>query len=107
MALMSHSTGTSKIVDNIYKDRFTHIAELKRFGASIRLNENSALIKGVDSLQPAPVMSTDIRASASLVLAALKASGRSEISRIYHLDRGYENIVEKLSNLGASIKRVN
>ena len=97
----------SKITDNIYKDRFTHIPELKRFGAIISLNENIASIEGVSSLQSAPVMSTDIRASASLVIAALKAKGKSEISRIYHLDRGYENIVDKFSSLGADIKRVN
>ena len=106
MALMTLCSGDACIVDNIYKDRFTHIAELKRFGAKISLNENKALVRGVDELQPAPVMSTDIRASASLVIAALKASGRSEISRIYHLDRGYENIVDKLNSIGADIKRV-
>jgi len=107
MALMTLSSGIALVTDNIYKDRFTHIAELKRFGATILLNQNTASIKGVDSLQSAPVMSTDIRASASLVLAALKATGKSEISRIYHLDRGYENLVEKFNSLGADIDRIN
>ena len=106
MALMTLCSGDACIVDNIYKDRFTHIAELKRFGAKISLNQNKALVTGVDELQPAPVMSTDIRASASLVIAALKANGKSEISRIYHLDRGYENLESKLKKCGASIKRV-
>ena len=107
MALMTQSSGNSNVVDNIYKDRFTHIAELKRFGARISLTQNKALIKGVSELQPAPVMSTDIRASAALLIAALRANGTSEISRIYHLDRGYEGIVEKFNNLGANIRRVN
>ena len=106
MVLMSLADGKSTITENIYKDRFTHIAELERFGAIISLNENIALIQGVKSLKSAPVMSTDIRASACLVLGALKAIGESEISRIYHLDRGYENIVNKFNQLGAKIKRV-
>ena len=87
--------------------KFTHISELERFGAIISLNENKASIEGIDYLKPAPVMSTDIRASASLVLASLEARGKSEVSRIYHLDRGYEGIVEKLKSLGADIQRVN
>jgi len=107
MALMIRAKGESEIVDNIYKDRFTHISELERFGAIISLNENKASIEGIDYLKPAPVMSTDIRASASLVLASLEARGKSEVSRIYHLDRGYEGIVEKLKSLGADIQRVN
>ena len=107
MALMTQSQGNSKITENIYKDRFTHVSELKRFGAEIKLKNNTAYIKGVKELKAAPVMSTDIRASASLVLAALKAKGKSEISRIYHLDRGYENLVNKFFRLGAQIQRVN
>ena len=106
IALMILAEGDSIIEEKIYKDRFTHIAELKRFGSKIELKENIAFIKGVEKLKAAPVMSTDIRASASLVIAALKADGISEISRIYHLDRGYENIVDKFNNLGANIKRV-
>jgi len=105
MALMALARGKSKITENIYKDRFTHIAELKRLGCMIKLEGNCAFITGVDKLKSAPVMSTDIRASASLVIAALKAEGESVISRIYHLDRGYENIVNKFGQLGANIKR--
>lgn len=107
MALMTQAEGRSIITDNIYKDRFTHISELERFGAIISLKNNSALVEGVEELRAAPVMSTDIRASASLVIAALRAKGSSEVSRIYHLDRGYEDIVDKFTKLGADIERVN
>ena len=105
MALMTQSSGRSKVLENIYHDRFAHIPELRRFGADIRLDENTAFINGKIGLKSAPVMSTDIRASASLVLAALRAEGESEISRIYHLDRGYEDIVSKFTQLGANIER--
>jgi len=105
MALMTQAKGPSMITENIYTDRFTHIAELSRFGARIHLNDNKAFLKGMDTLVAAPVMSTDIRASASLIIAALAAEGESTISRIYHIDRGYENIEKKLSLLGAEIKR--
>jgi UDP-N-acetylglucosamine 1-carboxyvinyltransferase len=106
MSLMAISRGRSTIVENVYKDRFTHIAELNRFGAKIELDQNTAYITGVKELNGAPVMSTDIRASASLIIAALSANGESEISRIYHIDRGYENIEYKLKKLGADIKRI-
>ena len=106
MALMSISKGSSSIKENIYKDRFTHISELNRFGANVTFENNVAFIKGVKSLKPAPVMSTDIRASASLILAALSANGESCISRIYHIDRGYENIELKIKALGGDIKRI-
>ena len=106
MALMSISSGESRIVENIYKDRFTHISELTRFGADICLENNQAFINGIKSLTPAPVMSTDIRASASLILAALSANGKSSISRIYHIDRGYEQIEKKIKSLGGDIARV-
>ena len=105
MALMTQANGSSVITENIYTDRFTHIPELSRFGANIRLDKNKAILKGSDRLIAAPVMSTDIRASASLILAALAAKGKSTISRIYHIDRGYENIEKKLSALGAEITR--
>ena len=105
MALMSISDGTSVIKENIYNDRFTHIAELNRFGAEISLRENIATISGVDCLYGAPVMSTDIRASASLIIAALMSNGESTISRIYHIDRGYDKIEDKLSSCGMDIKR--
>ncbi len=106
MALMSISSGDSVIKDDIYTDRFTHIAELKRFGANISLDQNIAVVKGVVSLQSAPVMSTDIRASASLIIAALSTPGKSFISRIYHIDRGYENIESRYASLGADIVRI-
>ena len=105
LALMCKANGSAKITEGIYLDRFTHVAELKRLGANIKLDNNVALVKGVNSLKGAPVMSTDIRASASLILASLAAIGKSEISRIYHIDRGYEKIEEKFKFLGADIAR--
>jgi UDP-N-acetylglucosamine 1-carboxyvinyltransferase len=107
MALLCLSKGTSIITETIFEDRFMHVGELKRLGADIRLEGNSAVINGVKELCGAPVMATDLRASASLVLAGLVARGVTEISRVYHLDRGYENMEEKLSKLGADIQRVN
>ena len=105
MALMSLADGNSTITDSIYHDRFTHIAELSRLGADIRLKHNVAEVKGKERLLGATVMSTDIRASASLILAGLAAEGQTEISRIYHIDRGYEKIEEKFQSLGAEISR--
>lgn len=98
--------GVSTITDSIYLDRFKHVPELQRLGADITVNENSAVIKGVTSLKGAKVMSTDLRASASLVLAGLAAEGVTEVLRVYHLDRGYQKIEEKLKLLGANISRV-
>lgn len=106
MALCAVADGTSVVTDTIYLDRFTHVPELARLGAQIELKGNAAVIRGVDQLQGAPVMATDIRASAALVLAALVADGETKISRIYHLDRGYEGLEQKLSALGARISRV-
>ena len=106
MALMTKAEGQSTIIEEIYKDRFSHIAELSRFGAHIQLSKNQAEIQGMDNLKGAPVMSTDIRGSASLIIAALSAEGQSSISRIYHIDRGYERIESKLSKLSADIIRV-
>ncbi len=105
MALMSKGNKTAVIIDEIYHDRFTHVAELGRLGAKITLDKNVAAVEGVKELFGAPVMSTDIRASASLILAAIAAKGRSEISRVYHIDRGYENIENKFRNLGVDIRR--
>ncbi len=105
MALMTKADGISTITEEIYPDRFTHIAELSRFGAHIQLKDNQAIIQGQDNLKGAPVMSTDIRASASLIIAALSAKGKSSISRIYHIDRGYESIEDKFRNLNADIIR--
>jgi len=105
IALMSLAHGTSAITDTIYTDRFTHVAELQRLGADIRLEGNTARVRGVEHLKGAPVMSTDLRASASLILAGLAAEGRTDLSRVYHIDRGYEHIEEKLRSLGANIRR--
>lgn len=105
MALMSTARGLSVITENIYLDRFMHVAELQRLGADIHLDHNVAVVKGVKHLNGAPVMSTDLRASASLILAGLIARGRTDISRVYHIDRGYEQIEAKLKNLGAEIWR--
>ena len=107
IALMSVANGSSIITDTIYHDRFAHVPELVRLGANISLENNVAVIRGVHRLKGARVMSTDIRASASLVIAALMAEGRSDISRIYHIDRGYEKIEEKFKSLGADISREN
>jgi len=104
-AYMSLANGIATITDSIYHDRFNHIPELIRLGASIEVINNSAVVKGVDKLKGAKVMSTDLRASASLVLAGLAAEGVTEVLRIYHLDRGYQKIEEKLRNLGADIVR--
>jgi len=106
MALCSIADGESTITDTIYVDRFTHVPELQRLGAQIELKGNQAVIRGIERLQGAPVMATDIRASAALVIAALVAEGETRISRIYHLDRGYEGLEQKLRSLGADIERV-
>ena len=106
MTLLCLSEGTSIISETVFPDRFMHVGELKRMGAQIRIEGNSAIVNGVDTLCGAPVMATDLRASASLVLAGLVAQGETEVSRIYHLDRGYERMEEKLSKLGADIQRV-
>ncbi|MBF0593468.1 MAG: UDP-N-acetylglucosamine 1-carboxyvinyltransferase [Candidatus Omnitrophica bacterium] len=105
MAMMSLSNGVSVVRDTVFPDRFMHIAELNRMGARIRREGGSAIIEGVKSLCGAPVVASDLRASAALVMAGLVARGRTEIRRVYHLDRGYENIDKKLMSLGASIKR--
>jgi len=106
MALLSVARGSSTIVDTIYHDRFTHVAELQRLGADIRVEGNTAHVHGVEALSGAPVMATDLRASAALILAGLVAGGETRVSRVYHLDRGYERLEEKLEALGASIRRV-
>ena len=105
VALMSLSESSSIVTDTVYHDRFSHIPELSRLGANIKVDKNTAFIRGVKQLVGAPVMSTDIRASASLIIAALAASGKTEISRVYHIDRGYEKIEKKFLGLGAEIMR--
>jgi UDP-N-acetylglucosamine 1-carboxyvinyltransferase len=104
-ALNTIAEGTSTVVETIFENRFMHVQELKRMGADIEIEGNTAIIRGVDKLTSAPVMATDLRASASLIIAGLVASGETEVQRIYHIDRGYENIEEKLSLLGAKIRR--
>ncbi len=105
-ALNTVADGVGTIIETIFENRFMHMLEMRRMGAEIRLEGNTAIIKGVPKLQAAPVMATDLRASASLVIAGLVAEGRTEIERIYHIDRGYESIEEKLAGLGAQIRRV-
>jgi UDP-N-acetylglucosamine 1-carboxyvinyltransferase len=106
LTLMTLAEGTSIIEETIFPDRFMHVAELNRLDANISLNKNIATVNGVKTLSGAEVMATDLRASAALVLAGLAASGQTTISRIYHIDRGYEKIEEKLKLLGADIKRI-
>ena len=106
IALNSISKGKSKVVESVFENRFMHVQELVRMGADIEINGNTAIIKGVKDLTGAPVMATDLRASASLILAGLVAKGQTIVDRIYHIDRGYECIEEKLTKIGANIKRL-
>jgi UDP-N-acetylglucosamine 1-carboxyvinyltransferase len=105
-ALNTVASGVGTVIETIFENRFMHMLEMRRLGAEIRLEGNTAIIRGVERLTGAPVMATDLRASASLVLAGLVAEGRTDVERIYHIDRGYEAIEEKLAQLGAQIKRV-
>lgn len=105
-ALLATTPGISVIKDSIFPQRFMHCSELKRMGADIKLDQGTAIVRGVEKLSAAPVMASDLRASAALVLAALRANGTTEISRLYHIDRGYEHIDEKLLTLGAKVERV-
>jgi UDP-N-acetylglucosamine 1-carboxyvinyltransferase len=105
MVLMSVASGASMISETIFENRFIHVSELKRMGADIAVSGNTALVKGVPKLSGAPVMATDLRASASLILAGLVAEGETEVNRVYHLDRGYEAIEKKFAALGADIVR--
>jgi len=105
-AVLCRARGTSTVKDTIYTDRFTHIPELRRLAANIRLDGNIAVVRGVKALEGAPVMATDIRASSALIIAGMMARGRTEIRRVYHIDRGYESIEKKLRKLGANIRRV-
>jgi UDP-N-acetylglucosamine 1-carboxyvinyltransferase len=105
-ALLSTTEGISVITENIFPQRYMHVAELKRMGAQVQMEGATAVIQGVERLTGAPVMASDLRASAALVLAGLKADGITEVSRVYHIDRGYEHLDEKLSELGAHIERV-
>lgn len=106
MALDTVASGTSVITENIFENRFMHVLELQRLGADIAIQGNTAVVRGVDKLQGATVMATDLRASASLVIAGLVAEGETVIDRIYHLDRGYEALEQKLTSLGARVQRL-
>jgi UDP-N-acetylglucosamine 1-carboxyvinyltransferase len=106
MALMTRAEGTSRITETIFENRFMHVQELARFGARIQLDGETATIEGVDRLKGAPVMATDLRASVSLVIAALAAEGETMVNRVYHLDRGFERLEDKLSACGAAIERI-
>lgn len=106
MALNTVAEGVSKVTETIFENRFMHVQEMQRLGANIDIDGNTALVRGVEQLEGATVMATDLRASASLVLAGLVAKGQTVIERIYHLDRGYENLEEKFNALGANVKRV-
>jgi len=106
MALMTRAKGTSRITETIFENRFMHVQELARLGARINLDGEIATIEGVDRLRGAPVMATDLRASVSLVIAALAAEGETMVNRVYHLDRGFERLEDKLARCGAAIERV-
>lgn len=106
MTIACIANGTSTIIENIFENRFMHVPELQRMGADIRIDGHTAIIKGVEELTAAPVMATDLRASMSLVMAAAIAKGQTTIERIYHIDRGYENVEDKLRKLGVNIQRI-
>ena len=106
MVLMSIASGLSVIAETIFENRFIHVSELHRMGADIQCSGNTAVVRGVRHLSAAPVMATDLRASASLILAGLVAKGTTEVNRVYHLDRGYQAIEKKFKRLGAAIERV-
>jgi UDP-N-acetylglucosamine 1-carboxyvinyltransferase len=106
IALMTRAKGTSRVTETIFENRFMHVQELVRFGANIQLDGETATIKGVDRLKGAPVMATDLRASVSLVIAALAADGETNVNRVYHLDRGFERLEDKLAACGAAIERI-
>jgi UDP-N-acetylglucosamine 1-carboxyvinyltransferase len=106
MALMTTANGVSHISETIFENRFMHVPELMRMGADITIEHQTATVRGVEKLRGAPVMATDLRASVSLIIAGLVAEGETVVNRVYHLDRGFERIEEKLSALGADIKRV-
>ncbi len=106
-AMMTVTPGISVITEKVFPGRFMHVSEMGRLGADVALEGSSAIVKGVGQLSGAPVMASDLRASAALVLAGLIAEGETEVNRIYHVDRGYEQIDKKLRQLGARIERIN
>jgi len=103
---MATANGTSHIRETIFENRFMHVPELLRMGADIRVEGDTAVVQGVESLKGAPVMATDLRASVSLVLAGLAAEGETIVNRVYHLDRGFDRLEEKLSRVGADVERL-
>jgi UDP-N-acetylglucosamine 1-carboxyvinyltransferase len=105
MTLLGLADGVSRVSENIFENRFMHVAELARMGAQIAIEGSTAMVRGVSHYEAAPVMASDLRASAALVLAGLAARGRTTVSRVYHLDRGYERLERKLTGLGARIAR--
>jgi UDP-N-acetylglucosamine 1-carboxyvinyltransferase len=105
MAVLSVADGASVVTETVFESRFTHVAELRRMGANIQVDGNHAVVRGVPRLSGAPVMASDLRASACLVVAGLAAEGETRVQRVYHLDRGYERLEEKLSRLGAVVRR--
>jgi UDP-N-acetylglucosamine 1-carboxyvinyltransferase len=106
MALLTVARGSSVIQETVFENRYMHVLELVRMGADIKVDGHTAVVKGVQGLSGAPVMATDLRASASLVLAGLRAEGQTLVQRVYHLDRGYEKLERKLQDLGADVRRV-
>src|SRR6266699_2880833 len=106
MALMASASGVPRITETIFENRFMHVQELARLGARIRLHGETATIEGIEQLKGAPVMATDLRASVSLVIAGLAAEGETIVNRVYHLDRGFERLEEKLKGCGADIERL-
>ena len=106
MALMTRAGGESRIRETIFENRFMHVQELARFGARIRLDNDVAIVTGVNTLKGAPVMATDLRASACLIIAALAAEGETLVNRVYHLDRGFEHLEQKLAGCGAVVERI-
>jgi UDP-N-acetylglucosamine 1-carboxyvinyltransferase len=105
MAMLTRAEGTSVLTETIFENRYMHVPELTRMGADIHVHGRTAVVKGVEKLTGAPVMATDLRASMSLVLAGLAAEGETQVLRVYHLDRGYERLEEKLSSVGADVER--
>jgi len=105
MAMLCRADGASVLTETIFENRYMHVPELARMGADIQVRGRTAVVQGVDRLVGAPVMATDLRASMSLIIAGLVADGETQVSRIYHLDRGYERLEEKLSAVGADIER--
>jgi len=106
MAMLCFAEGTSVLEETIFENRFMHAPELVRMGAKIDVSGNTATVTGVDKMKGAPVMATDLRASVSLILAGLASEGETIVNRVYHLDRGYEHVEEKLSAVGAQIERI-